>query len=300
MVPEDPANGPENPENGGESGLTDHGPAREPDDEADKLASALQAPPLDEASDAYLRRAQLAEDRLGEVLGAYRKLRTENEGYRERLTRNLERRFEQRRERLLLKFIDILDNLDRALEAAETTYAGDQLVQGLILVRTQLLQTLKDEGLERVPVLGLPYDPHTSEAVATRPVEEREHHHLVVKDLLRAYRLNGRLVRPARVVVGEHPAGAEPQPTPSAEEIRRTPTAVMHLSQLPLPPQRLATQDETPTDDDPPLPEPPELHGDPELDAIIARAEGRAAPAEPATPEAPAAETDRVPAKPVG
>ena len=255
MLPEDPANGPENPENGGEGESAVEVSPPEPDD---KLAAALQPPPLDEASEAYLRRAHLAEDRLGEVLGAYRQLKRENEGFRERQTRNLERRFDQRRERLLLKFIEILDNLDRALEAAETTYTGDPMIQGLILVRTQLLQTLKDEGLERVPVLGLPFDPATSEAVATRPVEEREHHHLVVKDMLRGYRLNGRLVRPARVVVGEH-AGAEERavvadeallsaptaevslpadlpPLPDAEEVRRTPTFTVTSPRASAPP----------------------------------------------------------------
>ncbi len=288
MVPEDPANGPENPENGGEGESASD----------DKLAAALQPPPLDEASEAYLRRAQLAEDRLGEVLGAYRQLKRENEGHRERLNRNLERRFEQRRERLLLKFIEILDNLDRALEAAETTYTGDPMIQGLILVRTQLLQTLKGEGLERIPVLGLPFDPAISEAVATRPVEEREHHHLVVKDVLRGYRLNGRLVRPARVVVGEH-AGADAvaaadeallsaptaevrlppeEPPPDPEKIRRTPTVALRLPPegVPRPPAPpLPEEPVTGEADEPPPAVPPDLHGDPELDAIIARAEGR-------------------------
>ena len=70
-------------------------------------------PPSAGPAEEFLRRARLAEDRLAEVLAAYRQVRTENEGFRQRITRNLERRFDQRRERLLLKFIDILDNLDR-------------------------------------------------------------------------------------------------------------------------------------------------------------------------------------------
>jgi molecular chaperone GrpE len=168
------------------------------------LEAALEAPPeLDPAQEA-LRRAHLAEDRLTEVLAAYRKARTENEGFRERTTRNLERKFDQRREGLLLKFIDILDNLDRALEAAETSHVANPLIEGLILVRTQLLQTLQEEGLERIPVLGLPFDPNFSEAVGTAPVEEAEHHHVVVKELMRGYRLNGRVARASRVVIGEH------------------------------------------------------------------------------------------------
>lgn len=161
------------------------------------------------AADAFQKRAQLAEDRLTEVLSAYRQLKTDNEGFRDRITRNLERRFDQRRERLLLKFIEILDNLDRALEATEQTYTGTPMIEGIILVRTQLLSVLQEEGLERIPVLGLPYDPSVAEAVETRPVEEPEHDHVVVKELMRGYRLHGRVARASRVAVGQYaPAGA--------------------------------------------------------------------------------------------
>jgi molecular chaperone GrpE len=173
-------------------------------------ASAPPAPaePAAAPTNPSEQRARLAEDRLAEVLAAYRTLKNENEDFRERQSRNLERRFEQRRERLLLKFIDVLDNLDRGLEAAQTSYAGQPLLEGMILVRTQLLQTLQDEGLDRIPVLGLPFDPAVSESVGTEAVKEAEQHHLVVKELLRGYRLNGRIVRPSRVLIGIF-AGAE-------------------------------------------------------------------------------------------
>jgi molecular chaperone GrpE len=163
----------------------------------------------------FEQRARLAEDRLAEVMAAYRTLKNENEDFRERQSRNMERRFEQRREKLLLKFIDVLDNLDRALEAAQTSYAGQPLLEGMILVRTQLLQTLQEEGLDRIPVLGLPFDPAVAESVGTAPVKEAEQHHLVVQELLRGYRLNGRVARPSRVVIGVFEATA---PDPAASE----------------------------------------------------------------------------------
>ena len=118
MSDEDPAGGSDHPEE-----QPDEEPApsaQPPPAEATGLANALEVPDSD-AAEAFLRRARLAEDRLAEVLAAYRTLRTENEGHRERVTKNIERRYEQRHERLLLKFIDILDNLDRALDAAEQT-----------------------------------------------------------------------------------------------------------------------------------------------------------------------------------
>ena len=169
--------------------------------------AALESPPEAGAAEHFERRARLAEDRLTEVLAAYRQVKTENEGFRERVTRDVERQLERRHEKLLLKFIDILDNLDRALEAAEQTYAGNPLIEGLILVRTQLLQTLQREGLERVPVLGLPFNPAFSEAVGTQPVEDPEHDHVVVREVLRGYRLHGRVARASRVVVGQHREG---------------------------------------------------------------------------------------------
>jgi molecular chaperone GrpE len=218
--------------------------------EAADLGAALEPAPAADAIEAYHQRARLAEDRLAEVLAAYRKLRTENAGYRDRLTRNFERRFDQRRERLLLKFIEILDNLDRALDAAEESAAGQALIEGLILVRTQLLQTLQEEGLERIPALGLPYDPSFAESVGSQAVDDPDHHHVVVKELQRGYRLNGRVARPARVVIGEFtPAEGEPAagppPAPQGEEP---------------PPSQTATPPETPS-----------------LEEIIARAEAQEA-----------------------
>ena len=143
------------------------------------------------------------------MLEAYRQFKADNDGMRERVTRNLERQFDERREKLLLRFIDILDNLDRALAAAEQTFAGNPLIEGLILVRTQLLQTLQQEGLERIPVLGLPFNPAFSEAVGTQVVAEPEHDHVVLREELRGYRLNGRVARASRVVVGQYAEGGE-------------------------------------------------------------------------------------------
>ena len=168
--------------------------------EDDALPAAAEPVTEDGDQASEQQRAQLVEDRLSQVLAAYRKLKTENADFRERMSRNIERRFNDRRERLLIKFIDILDNLDRALEAAERSNVTESLIDGLILVRVQLLQTLQDEGLERAPVLGLPYDPALAEAMGTVPVDTREHDHVVVKELLRAYRFEGRVIRHGQVL----------------------------------------------------------------------------------------------------
>ena len=195
--------------------------AESPAEEPAEPVVADELPPEPGAAEEYHRRARLAEDRLAEVLSAYRTLKADNESYRQRTTRTIERQFQQRHDTILLKFIDVLDNLDRALEASQTSAVSPQLVQGLILVRTQVLQILQDEGLERIPVLGLPYDPHVSESMGIEPVTDADHHHVVVKELLRGYKLNGRVARASRVVLGEYAEAAadaiEKPPPPAAE-----------------------------------------------------------------------------------
>jgi molecular chaperone GrpE len=271
VTDDDPADGPPEGQGGGPGVLGS--PAREPSVEvsgqtAGNVAPAGEVAADPEAAQAFHRRAKLAEDRLAEVLAAYRQVKTDNEGYRERITRNLERRFDQRRERLLLKFINILDNMDRALAAAEQTYAGNPLIEGLILVRTELLQTLQEEGLERIPVIGLPYDPNYSEAVETRKVSEPEHHHLVVKELLRGYRLNGKVARVSRVVVGEYGGAAAPAEEPADALIGEDEVAAPETALL----------------------EPPELDSERSLEEIIERTE-QEAQRQPEKPAEPAAET---------
>lgn len=240
------------------------GLSEETEDPAHSLEEALEAPPTDDAAEAFHQRARLAEDRLAEVLAAYRGLRQENDAYRDRLTKTVQRRFDHRHQQLLLKFIDILDNLDRALEAAQTSYAGEPLVEGLILVRTQLLGTLQDEGLERIPVLGLPFDPHVSEAVGTEVVSDPDHHQVVVREPMRGYRIAGKVARASRVVVGEYRAA-------SAEE---APVAAVAPK-----PRRSATDAE------------------PTLEEIIARAEAQDPPAE--EPAATGGEGDLADAEPL-
>jgi molecular chaperone GrpE len=128
--------------------------------------------------------------------------------------RQIEAEYQHRRAQFLQKFIEILDNFDRALEAAGRTQATTGLVEGMILVRSQVLATLRDEGLERVPVLGLPFDPAVTEALEVEDVQDPGKDGIVLADLRRAYRLDGRLVRPGQVRVARYrPPASEPEQT---------------------------------------------------------------------------------------
>jgi molecular chaperone GrpE len=183
-------------------------PDSPPPAEADPSPEAVPAAPAPALSAAELldQRARAAEERLAEVVAAYRQLKLETESHRERVGRDVERRFERKRDQLLIRFIEIVDNLERALDAAQQSGAHSSLIEGLILVRTQLVQILQDQGLSWIPVRGLPFDPECSEVVDMEEVSDPGNDQLVVREMQRGYRLNGRVVRHAQVVVGRYQA----------------------------------------------------------------------------------------------
>ena len=168
--------------------------------------------------------ARLAEDRIAEVEAAVKALKTDNETFRDRLEGQLSEKFEKRRERLLLASVQTLEAMDRAIQGARDSDAAESIISGVMLVRTQLFRILQEEGLERVSVLGLPFDRRSAEVVQRRPVTDPDQDGLVIEELQGGHQLRGHIIRRAKVVVGEFadevvepaavPPPAKPAPMP--------------------------------------------------------------------------------------
>jgi molecular chaperone GrpE len=127
------------------------------------------------------------------------RLQAELENFRKRQRRLAEDRIEANRVRLLRNFLMVADDLERALRAE-----GDQesLRDGVEMTYRSLKQMLKQEGVERIAAEGERFDPEWHEAVATVPHQQADvHRDTVVEVTQEGYILNGRLLRPARVIV---------------------------------------------------------------------------------------------------
>ena len=123
---------------------------------------------------------------------------------RARLEAEHERQFALARQDLLLPFLEVLDNLERALRADSQTGTHNDLVGGLKMT-VDLFQTkLKKQEIEPFEVLGLPFDPNVSQAIGIVPVSDRAQDGVVVEELLRGYRMGESLMRPAQVRVGQY------------------------------------------------------------------------------------------------
>ncbi len=164
-------------------------------------------------------RAQLErkDGQIEQVMEAYRKTKSEAEKLRERIEKTERRRFEQSKGDFIARFVEVLDNLDRAIDSIEESFDADAVLQGIMLVRSRLVQLLKTEGLEKIFVRGQPFDPMHSEAAEMEAVPVEDQDGVVVKELQPGYMLKGSLLRAARVVVGQYGTTEEaPPPEPEA------------------------------------------------------------------------------------
>jgi molecular chaperone GrpE len=178
------------------------GPAVEDPDEPD---DAVEPDESDRDHEAQLEhdleeltaRAQKAD----EYLELAQRTRADFENYRKRAARETAAAQERGVLKLAKELLPAVDNLDRALDAADTARNdGDELVSGIKLVHAEVLAALARAGVERFSPEGERFDPECHEAVAQQAVEGAEPG-TVVEVYQRGYRLGDAVIRPARVLV---------------------------------------------------------------------------------------------------
>src|SRR5688572_3725423 len=101
-----------------------------------------------------------------EYIAKYRAAASEFEEARIRLRREIAKDVERGRREILADLLDVVDNLDRAIEAARLTTSPDALLQGVEMVRRQFLSKLEGLGVKRIEVEGAEFDPLKHEAIS--------------------------------------------------------------------------------------------------------------------------------------
>ena len=142
-----------------------------------------------------------AEGKAEEYLADLRRLKAEFENYRKRVLREQTRALEQAAEPLVARLLEVLDEFELALMAAEAKPDFDKFLHGVELVYAKLTDILRSEGLERIEAENRPFDPQRHEALLQAEGETEGEPY--VADVLRTgYTLKGRVIRPAGVKVG--------------------------------------------------------------------------------------------------
>jgi molecular chaperone GrpE len=146
--------------------------------------------------------AQIAEKNLEiqQLLSKYRGAAEEFDQARARLRKELSKDVERGRRSMLVSFLEVLDNLDRALDVAADR-AADPFVQGVSLVRQQFLSTLEGFGVTRLDATGQAFDPSRHEAVVTLPATADLPEGRVGAVIRPGYAMGDEILRPAQVAV---------------------------------------------------------------------------------------------------
>ena len=180
------------------------GPVTEEDSLTHPSGSSPSVPPAGEdVQDDISQLLADAEAKRDEYLDIARRTQADFENYRKRMAAEVQASALRGRAQVAREVVLVLDDLERALQAAGLDPEGDSedgLAHGVLLVFRNLRETLAKVGVEAVDPQGEKFDPNEHEALTSMPVEGVDGGQ-VVEVMQKGYRLDGQLIRPARVVV---------------------------------------------------------------------------------------------------
>ena len=175
-----------------------------PEEPVDEVA----APPPEPQQDQLAQRRAQIDALLAEKSSLYDRLlraQAEFENYRKRVERERSELYQRGRDDVLLQFLPVVDNFERALSSLETSEADEEALRhGVELIHKQFKDALSKFGLEPVEAVGQVFDPHVHEAVTTEATDKHEEN-TVIEEFQRGYRIGDRLLRPAQVKVASSP-----------------------------------------------------------------------------------------------
>lgn len=161
-----------------------------PEDAADKLdAHSSVERERDEARDQAMR------------------AQAELENYRRRAQRDLADQMRYANMALMRDLLPVVDNIRRAIEAAQQSSDADSLLAGFKMVGQQLESVLSQHHLHEIEAEEAPFDPNLHEAISQQPSKDYPHH-TVMHVHQRGYTLHDRVVRPAQVVISSQSAAS--------------------------------------------------------------------------------------------
>ena len=139
---------------------------------------------------------------LQEYIQQYKAAATEFDESRARARRDVAKEVERGKRAILVDLLDVIDNLDRAIESARDARSVDVLLHGVEMVREQFLQRLEGFGIQPIEPLHQRFDPAQHEAITVMPVPRAEDDEKVLGVIRRGYRIGDEVLRPAQVAVG--------------------------------------------------------------------------------------------------
>ena len=168
-------------------------------EEESKVEEKKELTPMEQLQE----QLRLKDEEIANQKDTFLREKAELENFKKRLTKEKDDFVQFANERLLQELIQIEDNLERALEVPNATL--ESLKEGVEMIQKQFSTFLKNQKVEPIEAIGKAFDPTLHEVLNQQESEEHEEN-TVIEEYSKGYTLNGRILRPAKVVISKKPA----------------------------------------------------------------------------------------------
>jgi molecular chaperone GrpE len=149
-----------------------------------------------------------------ELFAKFQRVSADYANYQKRVPKQISDSIAYEKERIIKTLLPALDNFEHTLQNAHSSENIDVLVKGIRIIYDQFLDILKSHNVEQIEALGEAFDPAMHQAMTQQSNPEKEEN-TVLEEFQKGYRLNGRVIRPSKVIVNKMP---EKQPDKGHED----------------------------------------------------------------------------------
>jgi len=152
-----------------------------------------------------------------ELFGKLQRVSADYANFQKRVPKQIADTICYEREKIIKTLLPVLDNFEHTLQNAHSAENVDVLIKGVQIIYDQMLDILKSHGVEQIKALGEKFEPALHQAIMQQAKPEQEEN-IVLEEFQKGYKLNGRVIRPTKVIVNKLPSEETTQQQVPAEE----------------------------------------------------------------------------------
>jgi molecular chaperone GrpE len=171
------------------------------DKEKPKEQKEETAPQKDEVQELHHQVEELIKEKK-EIFEKLQRVAADYENFQKRVPRQIDDTITYKKEKIIKTLLPTLDNLEHTVQNVHSAENHNTLIEGIRIIYEQLLDALKTHGLEQINALGQKFDPAMHEAI-TQKAEAGQENDTVLEEFQKGYKLNGRIIRPSRVIINK-------------------------------------------------------------------------------------------------
>jgi len=152
-----------------------------------------------------------------ELFGKLQRVSADYANFQKRSLKQITDNVEYEKEKIIKTLLPALDNFEHTFQKANSAENVEAFVDGIRIIYDQMLDILKSHGVEQIKALGEKFDPALHQAMLQKAEPEQEEN-TVLEEFQKGYKLNGRVIRPSKVIVNKLPTEEPAKQTEQSEQ----------------------------------------------------------------------------------